>query len=152
MKTKRMLYIVLMLVLFIGALSIFSSSASADVAPPEQPPGSNPAPFEGVFTNVEMTAETVTITVGSVTPLASPTFEDEAVNADVKAVFSMKNTGSAAENMMVRFPLESPSGTGDGFFNFPEIQAFKVKVDGKQTEWGTLELPNPLGGDNPPLT
>ncbi len=148
MKNKRF---GIFFLLSVGALLICQTRVNADVAPPEQPPGSNLAPFEGVFTNVEMTAEIVTITVGSVTPLLSPTFEDEAVNADVKAVFTMKNTGSSEEYMKVRFPLASPNGMGDGFFNYPEIQDFKVTVNGKQTAWETMELPNPLGDDEPPI-
>jgi len=137
--------------LLLGALLLQPVPVHADVAPPEQPPGSNPAPYNGATTQVEMAAETVTITVGGMAVLTNPTFEDEAVEASVNAVFTMRNSGSASESMQVRFPLASPSGMGDGFFNFPEIQDFKVKVDGSSLAWQVQELPNPLNADDPPV-
>ena len=151
MKVCRVNLKVIFPALLLGALLFQPLPVRADVAPPEQPPGSNPSPYNGESTNVEMTAETVTITVGNVISLANPGFEDEAVEADVKAVFTMKNTGTATESMKVRFPLMSPSGMGDGFFNFPEIQNFVVSVDGSQVAWEVLEQPNPLDDEYPPI-
>lgn len=151
MKACRMCVKCIALALLVSVIIFRPAPVHADVAPPEQPPGSNPSPYNGESTNVEMTAETVTITVGNVVSLANPGFEDETVEADVKAVFTMKNTGTSTESMKVRFPLMSPSGMGDGFFNFPEIQNFVVSVDGSQVAWEVLEQPNPLDDEYPPI-
>lgn len=105
-------------------LSIPSHTARADVAPPEAVPGSNLVPG-GESTQVRMVAETVTLTVSQ-----DPADEKEAV-AETRAVFTMRNLGTAEESMAVRFPLSFFDGSSDGFFNYPELPSITVQVDGK---------------------
>ncbi len=91
----------------------------ADIAPPGHPPGSNPEPgTEG--TEVRMVAETVVLDVLASAPQGS------LGQAKVSADFTMRNLGSAAESMGVRFPL----GSNNGFGEVPEIKNLGVKVNG----------------------
>jgi hypothetical protein len=71
-------------------------------------------------TQVRMQAETVLLEVQANTPTSS------LGQAKVSASFTMLNTGSASESMAVRFPISS----NDGFYAYPEIAAFTVKVNG----------------------
>jgi len=91
----------------------------ADVAPPEQPPGSNPHPGSET-TQVRMVAEHVLIEILDDEP------QDSLGQARVMAEFQMRNLSSQEEVLMVRFPISS----NDGFYNFPEIQDLQVSVDG----------------------
>ena len=95
---------------------ILSSGASADIAPPQQPPGFSPEPGNEI-TQVRMLAETVTIDVLSVDP----------PQAHVSAFFTMRNLGSSTESMAVRFPIAA----SDGFSRFPEIKNVGIKVNNK---------------------
>lgn len=115
---KRLIRFVV-LVLIVIAISV-PFDVHADIAPPSHPPGSNPEPgTEG--TEVRMVAETVLIEV------LSNNATDKLGQAKVTADFTMRNLGSAAENMAVRFPISANNGFGD----YPELKDLKVKVDGK---------------------
>jgi len=71
--------------------------ARADIAPPPPPRGANVAP--GIETTmVRMVAETVVLDFPS-------TSKEPTWNAGVTATFLMRNLGSKAEGMMVRFPM-----------------------------------------------
>ncbi len=117
------------------------SSARADVAPPEQPPGTNIVPGTE-STQVRMLAETVTMTV-----LAKPAGK-RIGQAKTEAVFMMRNLGAAEEKMEVRFPLTFWNNESDGFGNFPEIPDIQIKVDGKiiSTHRTESDYVNPGGG------
>lgn len=105
--------------------SIFpQSSARADVAPPEAPPGTNLLPGEEI-TQVRMVAETVTLAISK-----NPSNTQGAI-AKTEVVFTMRNLGTVEENMQVRFPLSFFNGNSDGYGGFPEIPSIAVKVDGK---------------------
>ncbi len=108
------------LVIVLSMLAAPASSVHADVAPPEQPPGSNPQPGAET-TQVRMVSETVTLDILSIVPAGS------LGQALVNASFTMRNLGSAAESMAVRFPL----GVADERSGNARINDFKVKVDGK---------------------
>lgn len=111
-----------------GCLLIISSlcvgifqAGLADIAPPEQPPGGNPAP--GVeTTQVRMVDETVLIDVIPTTP------EGSLGQAKVTVNFTMQNMGTESETLSVRFPLTSAYGT---YYGNKEIANFKVKVNGE---------------------
>lgn len=118
---KKILHL---LIVSLILLSIPCHAVHADVAPPESVPGSNLVPG-GESTQVRMVAETVTLTVSQ-----DPANENDAV-AETRAIFTMRNLGTAEESMAVRFPLSFFNGGSDGFFNFPEIPSIAVKVDGK---------------------
>ena len=118
---KKILHL---LIVSLILLSIPSHAAHADVAPPEAVPGSNLVPG-GESTQVRMMAETVTLTVSQ-----DPADEKSAV-AETRAVFTMRNLGTAEERMAVRFPLSFFDGSSDGFFNYPELPSITVHVDGK---------------------
>jgi hypothetical protein len=75
------------------------ASVRADVAPPAYPPGSNPEPGSEI-TQVRMMAETVLIEV----------LQSDNNQARVTADFTMRNLGTAAESMGVRFPLSADDG------------------------------------------
>lgn len=114
-----------LLALLLLVFSMFPrSSASADAAPPEAPPGTNLLPGESI-TQVRMVAETVTLTISK-----HPINPQRAI-AKTEAVFTMRNLGTEAETMAVRFPLSFFNGNSDGYGGFPEIVSITVKVDGK---------------------
>lgn len=119
---KGILPVVLTLGMF--AALFVAYPVSADVAPPESAPGSNPVPA-GEGTQVRMMAETVTLTI-----LPGSTSSPTAI-ADTTAVFSMRNLGTVEEKMQVRFPLSFFAGDSDGRGNFPEIGGITVKIDGR---------------------
>jgi hypothetical protein len=100
------------------------SSARADAAPPEAPPGTTLLPGESI-TQVRMVAETVTLTISK-----HPSDSQKAI-AKTEAVFTMRNLGTIEEKMAVRFPLSFFNGNSDGYGGFPEIPSITVKVDGK---------------------
>lgn len=104
----------------IGLISVISS-ARADIAPPESPPGAVIVPGAET-TQVRMMSEEVIFTLISSGDLAG--------QAKTDANFLMRNLGTTGENMDVRFPLvygEALSYTEQ----FHEIEDFKVQVDGK---------------------
>ncbi len=92
----------------------------ADIAPPDHPPGSNPGP-DTETTQVRMVAETVLIEVLADTPSQS------LGQAKVTADFTMRNLGTTAESMAVRFPISS----SDGWGKYPEIKDMRIFVDNK---------------------
>jgi hypothetical protein len=141
-----------LLILVLVILSFFSSqSARADIAPPAEPPGSNISPGEG--TQVQMLAETVQIDVQPVAYQSRPHLAAEFALANVKASFTMRNQGESDEQMQVRFPLMDPSGTGDGFGNYPEIQGIQVRVNEKPVLASRVTTPTPNTWDKnaPPI-
>lgn len=99
----------------------------ADAAPPLNAPGSNLAP--GGETQVQMAAERVLL---EVVPPAG---------VRIEAAFTMHNQGPAEERMAVRFPLEEPTGMGDGYGKFPQVQNLAVAVDGAPVAWREIEEP-----------
>ncbi len=111
----------------------------ADVAPPAQPPGSNPEPgVEG--TQVRMEAESVLLDV-----LAGGT--DSLGQAQVTAEFRMRNLGNETEQMAARFPISA----NDGFYNYPEIKNLQVKVNGKTVPTRRIQGEEPyFGGEQVP--
>ncbi len=114
------------------------TSARADVAPPGHPPGSNPEPgTEG--TQVRMMAETVLIDV-----LRNNDIKDLG-QAKVTADFTMRNLGTSAENMGVRFPISSSNGFGQ----VPEIKNLNVKVDDKTISTSRVMEQDPVWGSDP---
>ena len=124
--------------LIVGLLVLFfftlPSPVSADVAPPAQPPGTNPLPGSEQ-TQVRMASEIVIINILSNSP------EKSRGQARVSADFTMYNTGSTAETMAVRFPV----GSDDGWGNVPEIKQFQVKVDGRVVTLRRVMAEDPQG-------
>ena len=116
---KRWLKLTLCAILVLSALLV-PSRARADVAPPMNPPGSNPQTGRG-STQVRMMAETVLIDVQANAP------SNSLGQARVTANFTMRNLGSQAESMTVGFPISN----NDGFYKYPEITELSVKVNGK---------------------
>ena len=108
------------LVIVFSLLAVVPSAVHADIAPPEQPPGSNPQPGTET-TQVRMISEMVTMDILSLVPSGS------LGQALVTASFTMRNVGSSEEKMAVRFPL----GVADERSGNARINNFKVKVDGK---------------------
>lgn len=137
---KRLL-IALVSTLVIISLFAFPSTVKADVAPPEQPPGTNPEPGSEQ-TQVRMLAETVLIDVQANAP------EKSLGQAQVSADFTMSNLGSQAETMKVRFPISA----SDGWGNTPEIKNLIVKVGGTAVavQKTTGKDPNFVNGDPVP--
>ncbi len=111
---------------FLIILSLLDVPASrADIAPPDEPPGSNPVPGAEV-TQVRMMSEDVLIEVLGNTPTGS------LGQARVTAQFIMQNLGNTDEKLAVRFPLTFLSGGDDGYGNYPEIKDFSARVNGLQ--------------------
>lgn len=119
------------LILLLIALLAFPSSIRADVAPPINPPGSNLQPG-AESTQVRMVSETVLIEVNRDTAKAS------LGSAHVTANFVMRNLGTSAESMAVRFPVSANDGRGQ----YPEIRDIVVKVDGQKTPTRRAEYPD----------
>lgn len=116
-------------------LVIPSRAARADIAPPGQPPGSNPGPADA-STQVRMTAETVLIDVQRDVPASS------LGRARVTADFTMRNMGSEPETMKVRFPISANNGA----FGYPEIRDVAVLVNGKGARLQRTTGEDPAGG------
>ncbi len=113
---KRIFLALLTLILF-----AFPSTVLADVAPPINPPGSNPQPGSE-NTQVRMMAETVLVDVQSDTTPGS------LGRARVTADFTMRNLGAVPESMAVRFPTSA----NDGRDQYPEITDIAIKVNGEK--------------------
>jgi len=117
--------ITLLTIIAVFLVALFSvTSARADVAPPESPPGSNLVPGAET-TQVRMMAETVVLTI------AKDPADSKGAIARTEASFTMRNLGSAEEKMQARFPLTFFNGNSDGFGNYPEIPDIAVMVNGK---------------------
>jgi tetratricopeptide (TPR) repeat protein len=113
--------------LLIALILAFPSRAEADVAPPQNPPGTNPQPGEE-STMVRMAAETVLIEIKD---------RGELGQAHVTADFTMRNMGSNAELLAVRFPITA----NDGFGAFPELKNLLIRVDDKQVSHRRVNYP-----------
>jgi hypothetical protein len=142
-----------LLVLVLAAGLFFPNQpALADIAPPAEPPGSNISPGES--TQVQMLAETVQIDVQAVATQARPRLAADFALASVKASFVMRNQGETSEQLQVRFPLMDPSGMGDGFGHYPEIQGIQVRVNEKPVATSRVTSPSPNTWDKnaPPIS
>jgi len=127
----------LALILVVVMLGV-PSVVRADVAPPGQPPGSNPGP-ETEDTQVRMVAETVVMDVLGNTPSGS------LGRARVTADFTMRNLGTSAESMGVRFPISS----NNGFGKFPEIKDLQIFVDNKSVSTRRILEADPMWSSDP---
>ena len=108
---KRILALLIAIILAMGVWI----SVQADIAPPQQPPGSNPEP--GLeFTQVRMVEETVVVQV----------LKEDPPKAKITAVFTMLNLGNENETLAVRFPISA----SDGRSSFPEIRNIVILVNG----------------------
>jgi hypothetical protein len=142
-----------LLILAFGILLLIPGQpARADIAPPSEPPGSNISP--GDSTQVQMLSETVQIQVQPVAYQSRPRLAAEFALASVKASFVMRNQGQVAEQLQVRFPLMDPSGMGDGFGNYPEIQGIQVRINEKPVTTSRVTSPTPNTWDDnaPPIS
>jgi hypothetical protein len=125
-------------ILLLSTLLMLAAPAipvQADVAPPENPPGSNIGPDQK--TKVQMVAEEVVFDVPSM-----PEWDDFLV--DMTATFHMKNQGGQSESMRVGFPLGCGPIPGEA----------TATVDGRagdvvQEEGEPIILPLPPGYDGP---
>lgn len=107
--------------------------ALADVAPPEQAPGSSIGP-DGP-TQVRMLAEEVTLDIRPIQDGSQPgRLAGGQAEAEVRAVFLMRNLGQEDEEMMVRFPLQAPTG----FFDLAQVEEFSAGVAGQAVETSTI--------------
>ena len=152
MTTRKFIKSLTICLIMTFALLMLPSSALADVAPPVNPPGSNPQPGTE-NTQVRMLAETVLIEIQSTAELGS---------ARVTADFSMRNLGSADEKITARFPISSDNGFG----KYPEISGLSISANGKpisyqrvnypdihfnnqEVPWAEFDLTFPAGQDTP---
>jgi hypothetical protein len=124
----------IVLILGVGLVFPLPKPVSADVAPPQQPPGANLSPANE-FTQVRMIEETVVLDVLPETDLT------QMGQARVWAEFIMKNLGSESESLLVRFPLS----VNDGFFNYPQIEDFRVYVNNQAVVTSPLQMPGEHG-------
>ena len=147
MKTKISISIPLASILLCAILT----AVSADIAPPLQPPGGNPAPLEYEKTNVEMGFETVQIYVEEASTLYYTETPVNCVNARVVALFAMSNRSETAETLKVLFPLNNTEGVGDWDWSNPEIQNLRISVNDQPVKWAVKTTPNPRGSDEPEI-
>lgn len=129
---RRVLRVVLMMLVI-----DVPASVQADIAPPQQPPGSNPEPGSDV-TEVRMVAETAVLDVQANTP------QNSLGQALVSADFTMRNLGTAAESMAVRFPL----GSNNGFGEIREIRNLNTKVNGSSVPTRRIMQADPVWGSD----
>ena len=118
-------------ILFALILFAFPVNVLADVAPPINPPGSNPQPGTE-STQVRMMAETVLVDV------QSDIVPDSLGSAMITADFTMRNLGNDSKSMAVRFPISASDGRGE----YPEITDLKVSVAGKQIQYRRASYPD----------
>jgi len=126
-NSKSFIHWALALIIVSGWAMVFGPTALADASPPAQPPGSNIEP--GCGTMVQMVAENVLLWVYSLG-------NDVSIIAD----FAMRNQGTEREVLAVRFPMENPNGSGDGWDNHDwQVKNFSVRVDGSQVPFKVVE-------------
>lgn len=147
MKAKSIYTALIMCLLFIFTYQ----TAFADIAPPLQPSGANPGMLEFEETKVELFYENVQIMIGDESTLYYSDKDFKTVNAHVKALFIMVNRGAETEIIDTVFPLTNFEGYGDGRFNFPELQNFKVSVDEADVPWKEVATQNPSRAEDPPI-
>jgi len=147
MKTKISISIPLAAILLCAILT----AVSADIAPPLQPPGANPAPLEYEKTQVEMGFETVLITVEEASTLYYADTPTDTVNARVVALFAMSNRSESLETLEVLFPLNNTEGVGDWAWGNPEIQNLSISVNDQPANWVVKTTPNPRDSDEPEI-
>lgn len=112
---KRFAFVLSIIILF-----AVPSSVLADIAPPQNPPGSNLNPGSEV-TQVRMLAETVLVDVQKdITP-------GSLGRAHVTADFTMQNLGNESERLAVRFPIAINNGYDN---SYPEISNIAIQVNG----------------------
>ncbi len=124
----------------------------ADMAPPEQPPGSAISP--NGLTQVRMQSERIVLDVQPLlaTPIAETGSQfDLAMQAQVSGRFTMRNLGTTEEQMQARFPLGDPRGNSDGYSHYPQVQNFAVQIDGMPRATTVISVTNPQGSDAPPV-
>ena len=129
---------------------LFAALALADAAPPEMPPGSTIG--AGARTQVQMRSERVVIDVFTRAMTADDFgLVSDAARARVTGEFFMRNLGKTAERMQVRFPLADPYGMGSGYFEYPQVDGFKVWVDGLPMPTTVVTSANPFDPDWEPV-
>jgi tetratricopeptide (TPR) repeat protein len=114
---KRLAFVLSIIILF-----AVPSAALADIAPPQNPPGSNLDPGSEV-TQVRMLAETVLINVQKDSTPGS------LGRAHVTADFTMQNLGTESEQLAVRFPIAINNGYDN---SYPEITNIAIQVNGNR--------------------
>ena len=127
----NMLQRFIMIVILILPAIAFPSHASADMAPPYQPPITNLEPGTQI-TNVRMVAETVSIDV------QADTQKDSLGMARITASFIMRNLGDTTEKMAARFPISADNGRGE----YPEITNLVIKINETQTQYSRVDYPD----------
>jgi hypothetical protein len=122
----------IILIIFLVITTFFiPRHISADVAPPFQPPITNPEPGSET-TNVRMMSETVLIDV-------QPDNQKDSLGiALISANFTMRNMGTSPENMSARFPISG----NDGREQYPEILNLIVKVNSSQIQYKRVNYPD----------
>ena len=127
---KRFAFVLSIIILF-----AVPSSVLADIAPPQNPPGSNLNPGSEV-TQVRMLAETVLIDVQKdVTPSSLG-------RAHVTADFTMQNLGNESEKLAVRFPIATDNGYDN---SYPEITNIAIQVNGTRVAFRRSDYPAGFG-------
>jgi len=136
-------------VLCLAFLLLSIIPVSADIAPPQSPPGANPRPGESeVRTMVRMVSENVLIVVEkSTAPLEGmENFTTSDMSAQVEAEFTMHNEGGDDEAFEVWFPL----GESDGFGSIAELDDFHAWVDDREVKTEAKNFPGRIpDGDVP---
>jgi hypothetical protein len=127
---KRVAFVLSIVILFALPYSVL-----ADIAPPQNPPGSNLDP--GVeSTQVRMLAETVVVAVqNDLTP-------GSLGRAHVTADFTMQNLGNESERLAVRFPIAINNGYDN---SYPEITDIGIRVNGSGVSFQRPNYPASFG-------
>jgi hypothetical protein len=125
-RLDRSRQMTIFLALFVAALPlIIIHNVWADAAPPPQAAASDVAPGQG--TQVQMISETVVRDIRS-EPISGSDYTRTV--ALITADFLMRNLGSQAETMDVRFPMGWP--TKEEGAPYPIIHNIQIEVDGRQ--------------------
>lgn len=131
MRSSRFLIVLLGVIVLLAV----ARPAQADVAPPANPPGANPEP--GGTTQVRMESESVLIEVLASAPA------DSLGRARVTARFWMRNMGTAAETLAVRYPV----GADDGFGQVRRVENLSVQVNDRAVATRETTGPDPRWPD-----
>ncbi len=128
MKPHVRLLVVLMMALLAVAVPLLAIHAVlADAAPPPEAAASGIAPGQG--TQVQMISETVVLDIRAEPMIRYETLFTPTV-AYVTADFLMRNLGSQAETMDVRFPMAWP--TKNEGLPYEPVQNIQIWVNGRQ--------------------
>jgi len=132
--------IILIVATLIASCVIINQPVQADAGPGPDPTISGVGPYQPRKTNVQMLSETVIIEL----PSSSQTPNQDKIQFNVKASFTMQNQSEIEETMQVIFPLTRPDTPWDNGRYDIVSSSFAVKVNGQAMPITEITTPSEM--------